>query len=181
MAGFSEFGKLESRFTEDGKFIRTDAWRKEGKWVDLWSALHVLSGVAIGFYPRYFGFSMIATFVIVLLLLVMYEMFEVIVKIEEYPSNRFTDVLFGMLGFAPAYFFDRTLDPTASVITCVVVTTAAVIVAIIAWTSSYKAFELEKKMRVEYERNRVRMLARRDRIRARLDERRKRRTERRMS
>jgi hypothetical protein len=140
-----------------------DIWRKEGKYVDLWSALHVLSGAMLGFFPRYFGFGMMATFFIVFLLLVMYEMFEVIVKIEEFPTNRVTDVVFGMVGFTPVYLFDQTLPGSTSMILAVMVTTADVLVSIVAWTSSYKAFALEEKLRNEVVEQRQKFLARRER------------------
>ena len=157
------FGTLEGRLSHDGKFTRMDVWRKEGKYVDLWSALHVLSGVMLGFLPRYFGFGMVATFLIVFLLLIIYEMFEVIVKIEEFPTNRVTDVLFGMLGFTPAYLFDQTLPGSTSLVYATIVTTADILVSIVAWTSSYKAFALEEKLRLEMQEQRAKFLARRER------------------
>jgi len=159
-----EFGSLEGRLTQDGKFVRLDMWRKEGKYVDFWSILHVLSGAAIGFYPRYLNFGMLATFVIVFLLLTMYEMFEVIAKIEEYPTNRVSDVVFGLIGFTPAYFFDRMLDPTTSIVVCTLMTTAAIMLAVVAWTSSYKAYELEKKLRTQVEEQKQKLAQRREKF-----------------
>lgn len=140
----------KKHFTREGRFIRTDAWKKEGRYIDLWSVVHVLSGIALGFYPRYFGFSILATFVIVTLILIMYEMFEVIVKIEEYPTNRVTDVLFGLVGFAPVYFADQYLGSTASIFLCGIATTIVTVVSIIGWASSYKASVLEGTMRAKF-------------------------------
>lgn len=162
MVSMREFGSLEGRLTQDGKFVRLDMWRKEGKYVDFWSILHVLSGAAIGFYPRYFHFGMFATFVIVFLLLTMYEMFEVIAKIEEYPTNRVSDVVFGMIGFTPAYFLDQSLGSVPSIVVCTLMTTAAIMLAVVAWTSSYKAFELEKKLRAQVEEQKQKLAKRRD-------------------
>lgn len=166
-------------FTREGRFVRTDAWKKEGKYVDLWSAVHVLSGLAMGFYPRYFGFSMLATFVIVFLLLVMYEMFEVIVKIEEFPTNRVTDVLFGLLGFTPIYFLDQHVGSTTSIFLLCIATTLAVLVSVIGWTYSYKAFTLESTLRAEIATQKTKFKARRERFAANRERRRLRRVERR--
>jgi hypothetical protein len=81
-------------------------------------------------------------------------MFEVIVKIEEYPTNRVTDVLFGLVGFTPIYFADLYLGSTTSIFLCGIATTVVTIVSIIGWASSYKASELEGKMRAEFIRER---------------------------
>ena len=166
-----EHARVRTRFTGEGRFIRTDTWKKEGKYVDLWSAVHVLSGIAIGFYPRYFHFGIFAAFVVVFLLLVMYEMFEVIVKIEEFPTNRVTDVLFGLLGFTPAYFFDMHLGGSTSILVCGIATTIAILVSTVGWVSSYKATVLEQKLRTQFERER-------GLLRERLAERRRRKLER---
>ncbi|MBI5457925.1 hypothetical protein HY971_04345 [Candidatus Kaiserbacteria bacterium] len=160
-------------FTRDGRFIRTDAWKKEGRYVDLWSVVHVLSGIALAFYPRYFGFSVLATFIIVTLLFIMYEMFEVIVKIEEYPTNRVTDVLFGLVGFAPVYFVDQYLGSTTSIFLCGIATTIVTVVSIVGWSSSYKASVLEEKMRAEFIRERDLLRERRIRFAANRERRRR--------
>src|SRR3989344_9620144 len=87
----------------DGRFERTDIWR-EGKWLDLGSVVHVLSGfsISLGFY--YLGLGAFASVALALLSLISYEMWETIVRIEETHTNRFMDVVVGMVSFVPAFF-----------------------------------------------------------------------------
>ena len=138
------------RFTPEGKVERTDIWKK-GDYVDLWSIAHTLSGIALGFYPRYFGLSFFAAFAIVFALLILYELFEVVVHIYETFINHTTDVLFGLLGFIPAYFFDQHLGSEAALIWCGIATVVAIIASTIGWSYSYKAYKIEKKFSAQRE------------------------------
>ena len=85
-------------------FTRTDVWR-EGKWLDLWSVVHLLSGLSLGFGVPYLHLGALASFLVVLLLLVSYEMWEAMVRIKETPTNRLMDVVVGMVGYCYAFWF----------------------------------------------------------------------------
>ena len=133
---------------------RTDVWR-EGKWVDLWSVVHSLSGVSIGFGMYLLHWGALATTLLVLVSLIAYEMWEMIVEIEEAPTNRFTDVVFGMLGFLFIFFsFAPLLSTSAFILMFGFALTANVVLSIAGWHASQKAAALKKKLRVRLARER---------------------------
>lgn len=154
----------------EGRYIRTDIWR-EGQWLDLWSVVHFITGAAIGFFPRYLGVDTVPAFAIVFLLLVMYEMFEAIAKIEETPTNRIMDVVVGMTSFTPVYFWNQTLPLSYSILACGVILTSSISLATLGWMASRKASVLEAKMHAEFD-------AQLEKLRERNERRRKRRAER---
>ena len=139
------------------KYDRTDAWR-EGKWLDLWSIVHFLSGISVGFSFYFLHFGALASVVLALVCLTAYEMWEVIVKIEEAPTNRFMDVVTGMTSFVPTFFL---LAPRLTVIqfvdTFIAVLAVNVILSIFGWRASQKASLLQKRMRQRYDAERARL------------------------
>lgn len=74
-----------------------DIWR-HGRYVDLWSLVHLLSGVllAVGFYGL--GFSVVVTVLFSITLLVAWEVFEWAIRIIEPTMNVFFDILIGVIG-----------------------------------------------------------------------------------
>jgi hypothetical protein len=148
------------RITEDGLFVRTDIWR-EGKWVDLWSVVHFLSGMTMGFVASFSNFSRSPAIIIVFLLLVAYEMFEALVKIKETPQNRFMDVVVGMASFLPMYLLiTPRLAGDNFALAFLFIFTLNTTLALFGWTASRKAFVLEQKLRAEYEKGRAKITAR---------------------
>lgn len=153
------------RITRDGRFERTDIWR-EGKWLDLWSVVHLLSGISVGFCLYFLHFGALASVVLTLLLLVSYEMWETIVRIEETPANRFMDVVVGMVSFLPAFFLVAPLLSSAMLILAFgLVLTANIVMSVFGWLASQKAAALEKSMRARYAVERARFLERGARLR----------------
>ena len=161
-------------FNSEGKFVRTDIWR-EGKWLDTWSVVHFLSGITIGFFPRYLGLDTFSAYVIVLLLLVSYEMFEALVKIEETPQNRFMDVVVGMASFIPVYHLHPLLSDTASIALFGIFFISASALGAIGWQVSRKAAVVEARLRVEIAHGREKFKEERGKITRRLRARRERR------
>ncbi len=148
--------------TREGKFVRTDVWR-EGKWLDLWSVVHFLSGMSIGFVAVLAPFGAVANVTIVFLLLVVYEMWEALVKIEETPQNRFMDVVVGMASFLPTYFFLADIFPrpyALGVVTALVIA-LNITLATIGWLASQKAAVLEKNLLAEYHLQKTKLKERR--------------------
>ncbi len=127
-------------------FVRTDIWR-EGKWLDLWSVVHFLSGVSVAIGFQIFGFPFIPTAVIAFLCFVAYEMWEAMVKIHETPQNRFMDVVVGMgsfllthaIGIPPAWTMQFYIAFFG-------VLAINVVLATLGWIASQKAAELERRM-----------------------------------
>ena len=155
------------KLTRDGRFERTDMWR-EGKWLDLWSIVHLLSGVSLGLGIWFLGFGANPSIVIVFLLLVAYEMWEAIVNIQETPQNRFMDVVVGMASFLSTFLYlPQTLSAYHLILAFGFVFTANVVLATFGWLESRKADELEQKLRAELTEQRTRFAANRERRRLR--------------
>jgi hypothetical protein len=153
-------------FFRGGKFHRTDIWR-EGKWLDLWSVVHFLSGVSLGLGISFFKFDTLSSVIIVFLLLVAYEMWEAMVKIEETPQNRTMDVVVGMVSFLPTFFFiTPVLTKTDVIISFVLILMWNITLAAIGWYESRKATDLERKLRADIEKRRARFIAARERRKA---------------
>jgi hypothetical protein len=141
-------------------FERTDMWR-EGKWLDLWSAVHFLSGISVGLGFYFLHFGVLASTLLALVCLVAYEMWEMIVKIEETPTNRFMDVVVGMMSFVPAYFLlAPALTNTQLVYLFAAVLAVNIVSSIFGWRASQKAAELQKRMRLRYDTERKKLLQR---------------------
>lgn len=148
------------RIAPDGHFVRSDIWR-EGKWLDLWSGVHFLSGMSMGFVASLLHYGIWPSLIIGLLLLVAYEMFEALAKIEETPQNRFMDVVVGMTSFVPTYIF--LAPPLAGrgfliAFSCTLALNCTL--AFFGWKASRKAYRLERKLRQEYEHKRAQLAAR---------------------
>lgn len=159
------------RFTRDGTFVRTDIWR-EGKYLDLWSVPHFLSGMGVAFVLYFFDFATNAAFIIAFLLLVAYEMFEVIVKIEETRWNRTLDVVVGMVSFTPTFLLAPQFGDTQVFIVAVMVLALDAVLSFFGWRASQKAAVLEATLRAEFAKEKARFNVRRARFTARLNERR---------
>ncbi|MDB5187622.1 MAG: hypothetical protein JWO50_142 [Candidatus Kaiserbacteria bacterium] len=153
-----------SNHTRDS-YVRTDMWR-EGSWLDLWSVVHFLSGICVAFGLAFFHFGANATVVIALLLLIAYEMFEVIAKIDETVTNRIMDVVVGMISFTPVFLFVIPhLTRNQFYEFFIPILALDIFLSVIGWRESQKASELQKKVRSELEKERERMRLRTERRR----------------
>ena len=152
------------RLTRDGRFERSDIWR-EGKWVDLWSVVHLLSGVSFGLALGVLNLGTTASIVIALLSFVLYETWEAMVKIIETPQNRFMDVLLGMASFVPTFFLSAGMPTNIFILIFGLTLTANVVMATLGWLESRKAEALEQRLRLRLERRRARILERKARQR----------------
>jgi len=150
------------RLTRDGRFERSDIWR-EGKWVDLWSVVHLLSGASFGLFLGVLNLGTTASIVIAFLSFVLYETWEAMVKIAETPQNRFMDVILGMASFVPIFFLSHGLPTTSLILVLGFTLTANIVMATLGWLESRKAAEFEQRMRLRLAERRKRMLKRRAR------------------
>lgn len=85
----------------------------EGEFIDLWTVVHFLTGILLGFTPFIFDFPipLIWIFTAVLVLLVLWEVFEYIRKIKETAGNRVVDILIAVVGFALTMSVYPILEP----------------------------------------------------------------------
>lgn len=155
------------RIARDGRFIRTDIWR-EGKWLDLWSVVHLLSGITIGLGFSFLHFDPFASVALTLVSLVAYEMWEQIVQIEEAPTNRFMDVVVGMASFLPTLLLLAPLfSRDALVASFAFVLTITIVLSIFGWHASQKAAALKKRVRARLIRERAKFREEKARLRER--------------
>ncbi len=147
--------------SRDGKFIRTDIWH-EGEYLDMWSVPHFLSGVTLALAMHFLGFATIPTLVVAFLLFVTYEMFEIIVKIEETRMNRVLDVVVGMVSFTPTFLLAPMLTTSQALVLLAVVGVADVVLSSIGWWESQKAAAFENKLRAEIAKQKIAMKRRRN-------------------
>jgi len=157
----------------NGKFIRTDMWR-EGKYLDLWSVPHFLSGIVVGWSLYAIGFGFKESAVISFLLLVLWECFELFAEIEEGWINRGLDVVVGMVSFAPTFALAMSFTNTQFFMAFGAVVAADGALSAFGWVASHKAAVLEKKLLAEFHEQQDRLREKRGLLRKRLHERRRR-------
>jgi hypothetical protein len=147
------------------RFIRTDLWR-EGTWLDLWSVVHFLSGLSLGFGLSFFSFGAFPSFLLTVILLIAYELWEAMVRIKEAPTNRVMDVVVGTLGFACSFWVVTPQLTTAQwLFSFEIVLTLNVILAAIGWRASQKAEALKARMRKRFLEKRMALLRRESHLR----------------
>ena len=152
--------------TRDGRFVRTDMWR-EGKWLDLWSVVHFLSGMSVGLGFFFLGFGALAASALAFVCFVAYEMWEKLMDIFETPQNRFMDVVVGMVSFLPTFFLLAPQFTRRELVLVFAVTFVVnVSLAVLGWRASQKAAVLEARLRARLAAEREKMSARRQSRRA---------------
>lgn len=146
---------------------RVDIWR-EGKWLDLWSVVHLLTGVSLALGFSIFRFGFIPTTIITFFILVSYELLEAVVQIEETPQNHFMDVAVGLASFMLTFIYLAPLLMGGMFILVFgLVLAVNVTMATFGWSASRKAIVLEDKLHAEYLEQRRLLLERRARRRER--------------
>lgn len=74
------------------------SWR-EGRYWDLWSITHIVTGAIFAVAGELIGLSLFVTFVIAVLLMSAWELFETVIQVLEGPENRILDIIVGIIGF----------------------------------------------------------------------------------
>lgn len=130
-------------------FIRDDIWR-EGRYIDLWSLVHTLSGVIGGLIAYYTPFAFWSAFSIATVVFILWEIFERLAIVEEYFTNQITDVLFGQLGFVLAFPASLYITDTTHHYTTIAIFVVALILAAFGWTANSRAEQLKKRLKAEW-------------------------------
>ena len=84
---------------------------KHGTYIDTWSLVHLLSGFVLGSLFYYLGFNLSWAFTDSLIVLMIWEVVEALIRVIERPLNVVSDIVIGILGFsisAYLYFFLNT-------------------------------------------------------------------------
>ena len=77
---------------------------QSGEWVDLWSVPHFLFGVIVGFLPLLFRVAFEPALLLLIIVALLWEAFELVRGYFEYKSNSFMDVALSVVGFLGVYF-----------------------------------------------------------------------------
>ncbi len=72
---------------------------KHGKYADMWSLVHFLSGFLLAGLFYLLGSSLAAALAFSLIIMILWEVFEFSVKIIEPFTNIASDIFFGLAGF----------------------------------------------------------------------------------
>ncbi|KKQ83640.1 MAG: hypothetical protein UT07_C0001G0002 [Parcubacteria group bacterium GW2011_GWB1_38_8] len=80
-----------------------DIW-KHGKYLDLWSLVHFLSGFILCGLFYWLEINFTWTLILSTILLILWEVFEFIIKIIEPSWNVAVDIIIGLLGFFSATY-----------------------------------------------------------------------------
>lgn len=75
-----------------------DTW-KHGRYIDLWSIVHFFTGFLIGTGLFWLGFSFLWAFGIATVLVILWEVYEWLLKIIEVTPNVILDIVIGLAGF----------------------------------------------------------------------------------
>lgn len=74
-------------------------WR-EGKFLDVWSLNHFLFGFLSSYLlTEFFHLDLLVSCLIGLFAYIVWEVFEVLIKAGEYPTNQVMDVVVSLVGF----------------------------------------------------------------------------------
>ncbi len=90
-----------------------DTW-KHGRYVDLWSVVHFLSGLLIGTALFWLGFSFPVALLFAVLLVIAWELYEWLLGIIEVSPNVALDIGIGLLGFGLAAYWQYGLGMPVS-------------------------------------------------------------------
>ena len=75
-----------------------------GKYLDYWSFVHFLTGLILGIGVIIFSFNPLVSFIIIFILLCLYEVVEILVKVSENFENILLDIVVGSIGSLVAIF-----------------------------------------------------------------------------
>ncbi len=95
-------------------FNKIEEYWEEGRYADLWSINHTLTGVALGGVLFSLGLSFGTALWISLVLFIAWEIFEVTSDVKEHILNLLMDVVFDLLGFVFSAWVYLTLDKSFS-------------------------------------------------------------------
>ena len=80
--------------------------RNDGKYLDLWSLNHFLSGIVYAGWMFEWGFSLWFVFISYFIFAVVWELYELYADIFEHLGNKTMDIVTGVVGFFLLYSTD---------------------------------------------------------------------------
>jgi|SRR3989338_10420591 len=77
---------------------------KERNYFDLWHINHLLAGILLAGLVIFFDFGFLIGIISSLIIMVSWEIFEILKKVKESNFNRAMDIILGVVGFFILYF-----------------------------------------------------------------------------
>jgi len=110
---------------------------QEGLYYDAWIFVHFLAGVCLGFSMLLLKTETFTAYMSAIVLLILWEFFEIVKNIREHKENRLGDIVIGIFGFVISFsispmFIVNFLTPF---LVCLVV---FIISSVIGWTRYFK-------------------------------------------
>jgi uncharacterized membrane protein HdeD (DUF308 family) len=115
---------------------------QEGQYYDAWMFVHFLAGVVLGFGMIILNIETFTAYTLTVVLLILWEFFEIIKNIVEHKENRVGDIIIGTLGFV----FSFSISPMFIhnfIIPFVVCLVVFAVSCIIGWTRYFKYKKVE--------------------------------------
>lgn len=115
----------------------------EGRIFDFWLFAHLVTGATLGIILLLLGVSIQTAVVSGLVILILWEIFEMLMKINEAPENQVIDIVVGFLGLYTAFIYAEKLTDEQRLWGFLIVAA----IAIFLNTSGWIAFRKRKKSR----------------------------------
>ncbi len=111
------------------KNTKMDFW-KHGKYVDMWSVVHFLSGYNLFLFFNLWGLDLVYSLIFSVILLLLWEVFEWSVKIIEASPNVIMDIVIGFLGFVFGWFIHNILNLESSILYFIIILSMTIVLSI---------------------------------------------------
>jgi FtsH-binding integral membrane protein len=82
----------------------------EGRFIDLWSIPHFLTGVVIALIIVFFGQSFMTGFLVTMAVAIAWEIFEILIKVHEINTNSITDIFVALIGYCIFFYLPKVLS-----------------------------------------------------------------------
>lgn len=93
------YRKKRNRKGKGGRKPVSFTW-SEGRYIDLWSIVHIISGSILALLLSFTDLSLLWSITFAVALMIVWEIFESIIKVGESIENLFIDILVGLFGFS---------------------------------------------------------------------------------
>jgi len=110
----------------------------EGRFFDLWMVVHVLAGVEIALIAIFTKISQKSAYIYAAAVLVLWEVGEILLNIQEAPSNRGIDVIVGIVGFALVFEFLKDEENKLTSGRIVIATLALLATSLVGWLAYHQ-------------------------------------------
>ncbi len=126
---------------------KRDVW-DEGEYLDLWSVVHGMAGMAAGFVPILFDVSFMGALLVFFIGTLLWEVAEVYAGIVESRKNIALDIVIALCGFAstPLIVFSAYFDTAFIHMFFGVVVLTLILLSIRGWFA-YRTREGKKRLR----------------------------------